>query len=47
MWGPTDAPKSTPNGRHVVLVKAQDFGGNSMADIPVAAIYEKVIALSS
>ncbi|RZI46946.1 glycosyltransferase family 9 protein [Candidatus Finniella inopinata] len=46
MWGPTEAAKSTPNGRQVVVVKAQDFGGNQMVDIPVTAIYEKVISLA-
>ena len=47
MWGPTEALKSTPNGRQVIVVKAQHFGGHRMTDIPMSAIYEKVIAVAS
>lgn len=45
MWGPTEAPKSTPNGRQVIVMKAQDFGGNRMEDIPLEAIYQKVLSI--
>lgn len=41
MWGPTDPLKSTPNGNHVHVVTAQEFGGHNMAAIPVDAIFEK------
>jgi ADP-heptose:LPS heptosyltransferase len=40
MWGPTDPLKSTPNGNNVHVVTAQEFGGNTMAAIPVDAIFE-------
>jgi ADP-heptose:LPS heptosyltransferase len=46
MWGPTEAPKSTPNGRQVMVVKAQDFGGSRMEDIPLEAIYKKVVSIA-
>jgi hypothetical protein len=45
MWGPTDPLKSTPNGREVIVIKAQDFGGSEMNDIPLNAIYEQTIAI--
>ena len=45
MWGPTDPLKSTPNGHKVTVIKAQDFGGNAMSDIPLDAIYEKVMGI--
>lgn len=45
MWGPTDPLKSTPNGKQVVVVKSQDFGGDEMTDIPLQAIYDRVISL--
>jgi ADP-heptose:LPS heptosyltransferase len=45
MWGPTDPLKSTPNGKQVVVVKSQDFGGDEMVDIPLQAIYDRVINL--
>ncbi|MCX7338802.1 MAG: glycosyltransferase family 9 protein [Alphaproteobacteria bacterium] len=45
LWGPTDPLKSTPNGNQVHIIKAQDFGGSAMADIPVDAVYDAVRCL--
>jgi ADP-heptose:LPS heptosyltransferase len=45
MWGPTDPLKSTPNGKNVFVIKSQDFGGNQMTDIPVEAVYAKILSL--
>lgn len=45
MWGPTDPLKSTPNGRQVIVIKSQDFGGDEMTDIPLSAVYQQVLAI--
>jgi ADP-heptose:LPS heptosyltransferase len=45
LWGPTDPNKSTPNNNHVTIVRSQDFGGKSMSDIPVQAVFEKALNL--
>ena len=44
LFGPTDPAKFAPRARHLTVLRAQDFGGNDMAAIPVAAV---VAALQS
>jgi len=38
MWGPTDPSKATPITPRLTLIRAQDFGGSAMSDIPVHAV---------
>ena len=42
LFGPSPAAKFAPAARRLVLVDAQRFGGNEMADIPVEAVLAAV-----
>jgi hypothetical protein len=41
-FGPTEADRWRPFGRHVLVVRAQDFGGNAMDAIPVDVVLADV-----
>src|SRR6185503_10689283 len=47
LFGPSDAARWAPFGERVVIVRAQDFGGDTMEAIPVAAVSEAVDRLLS
>jgi ADP-heptose:LPS heptosyltransferase len=45
LFGPSDAARWAPFGERVVIVRAQDFGGDTMEAIPVGAVSSAVDAL--
>ena len=44
LFGPTDPARWRPFGRSVVLLRAQDFGGDTMDAIPVGPVFAAVQA---
>lgn len=40
LFGPSDARRWAPFGEHRVVVRAQDFGGDAMTAIPLAAVVD-------
>lgn len=47
LFGPTSPDKFAPSTRSMRIVKAQDFGGQSMDRIPVAAVLDAIKALKA
>ncbi len=45
LWGPTDVQKFHPMARRLKIVRAQDFGGDTMDKIPVEAVAAGLDAL--
>lgn len=45
LFGPTDPAKFAPWGGRIRILRAQDFGGSAMTDIPLQPVLREVLAL--
>lgn len=45
LFGPTSPGKFAPLTRRLTVLRAQDFGGSTMAAIPVEAVWDRVVTL--